>query len=50
MFLPQFFGSSASDSATQSGAVGNSFVSAINDVICGLEEDSTQKELRAKTS
>jgi hypothetical protein len=50
MFLPQFFGSSASDSVTQSGAVGNSFVSVINDVICGLEEDATQKELHAKTS
>jgi hypothetical protein len=29
---------------------GDSFTSVINDVIRGLEDDSTQKELHAKTS
>jgi hypothetical protein len=50
MFLPQFFGHGASDSATQFSVPGDSFTSVINDVIRGLEDDSTQKELHAKTS
>jgi hypothetical protein len=50
MFLPQFFGSSAGDSATQSSAPGDSFASVIEDVIRGLEDDRTQKELCADAS
>jgi hypothetical protein len=47
MFLPQFFGSSAGDSVTQPGALGVSFVSVINDIICGLEDGPFQKEERS---
>jgi hypothetical protein len=50
MFLPQFFGSSASDSATQSGAPADSLILVIHDVIRGLEDDPTQKELHAEAS
>jgi hypothetical protein len=50
MFLPQFFGSGAGDSATQSSAPWDNFVSIIKDVICGLEDDPTQMELRADAS
>jgi RecA-family ATPase len=42
--------SSAGDSATQSSALGDSFATVINDVICSLEDDPTQKELHAETS
>jgi hypothetical protein len=50
MFLPQFFGSSAGSSTTQSGVIGDSFVSMIKVVIRGLEDDPTQKKLRAEAS
>jgi hypothetical protein len=50
MFLPQFFGSDAGDSATQSSASWDNFVSIIKDVIRGLEDDPTQMELRADAS
>jgi hypothetical protein len=50
MFLPQFFGSSAHDSSTQSRAPGDSFASVIKDVICILEDDPTQKEHRDEAS
>jgi hypothetical protein len=50
MFLPQFFRSSVGNSATQSSASGDSFVLVIKDVIHGLEDDPTQKELRADAS
>jgi hypothetical protein len=50
MFLPQFFGSSAGDSATQSSAPGDSFVSIIKDITRGLEDNPTQKELRVDAS
>jgi hypothetical protein len=50
MFLPQFFGSSVGDFATQSGVPGDSFVSVINAVIRGLEDDPTLKERRAEAS
>jgi hypothetical protein len=50
MFFPQFFGSSASDSATQSGAPADSLILVIHDVIRGLEDDPTQKELHAEAS
>jgi hypothetical protein len=50
MFLPQFFGSGAGDSATQSSAPWDNFVSIIKDVMRGLEDDHTQKELCADAS
>jgi hypothetical protein len=50
LFLPQLFESSADDSAIQSSVLGDSFVSIIKDVIRGLEDDHTQKELRADAS
>jgi hypothetical protein len=50
MFLPQFFGSSAGDSAIQSSGPEDSFDSVIKDIIRGLEDDPTQKELRANDS
>jgi hypothetical protein len=50
MFLPQFFRSSADDSATQSSAPRDIFASVIKDVIHGLEDDPTQKELCADAS
>jgi hypothetical protein len=50
MFLPQFFWSSVGNSATQSSASGDSFALVIKDVIHGLEDDPTQKELRADAS
>jgi hypothetical protein len=42
--------SSVGDSATQSSAPGDSFTTVINDVIRSLEDDPTQKELRAEAS
>jgi hypothetical protein len=50
MFLLQIFGSSAGDSATQSSVPRDSFASVIKDVIHGLEDDPTQKELRVDAS
>jgi hypothetical protein len=50
MFLPQFFESSAGDSMTQLGAPMDSLIPVIHDVIRGLEDDPTQKELRVETS
>jgi hypothetical protein len=50
MFLPQFFGSSASDSTTQSSALADSLISVIHDVIHGLADDPTHKELCAEAS
>jgi RecA-family ATPase len=50
MFVPQFVGSSAGDSATQSSVPGDSFAVVINNVIRGLEVDPTQKELCAEAS
>jgi hypothetical protein len=35
---------------TQSGVAGDNFVSVLNDVIRGLEEDPIQKELHAEAS
>jgi hypothetical protein len=48
--LHQVTRSSAGDSATQSSALGDSFASVIKDVIRSLEDDPTQKELRAEGS
>jgi hypothetical protein len=42
--------SSASDSATQSSAPGDSFASVIKDVTRSLEDDPTQKELLVEAS
>jgi hypothetical protein len=42
--------SSASDSATQSSAPGDSFASVIKDVIRSLEDDPMQKELHGEAS
>jgi hypothetical protein len=45
--IPQ---SSVGDSATQSSVPGDSFAIVINDIICSLEDDPTQKELHAEAS
>jgi hypothetical protein len=50
MFLPQFFGSSASDSTSQSSAPADSLISVIHEVIRDLEDDHTHKELSAEAS
>jgi hypothetical protein len=50
MFLPQFFGSSAGDSVTQSNAPEDSFASVIKDVIRALEDNPTQKEVHVDVS
>jgi hypothetical protein len=46
--LSVFFGSSVGNSATQSSAPRDNFILVINDVIHGLEDDPTQKELRVE--
>jgi hypothetical protein len=48
--LDQVPRSSVDDSVTQSSAPGDSFVIVINDVIRSLENDPTQKKLRAEAS